>query len=101
MAPSGSGGVLRNVHVHWVNPWVVVTTLARFLSFASFEVVRFIATDGPKRIEFFQRHVWLAPLAAIVGVAGVVHPLWMLVDWARRSRWPAAPPAPRGRVLGL
>src|SRR5262249_22400572 len=30
---SGSGGVLRNIHVHWVSPWIIVTTLARFLSF--------------------------------------------------------------------
>src|SRR5580765_3793731 len=27
---AGSGGVLRNLHPHWVNPWIIVTTLARF-----------------------------------------------------------------------
>jgi len=99
-AVTGSGGVLRNVHVHWVNPWVVVTTLARFLSFASLEINRFIATDGPKRIEFFQRHLWLAPLAVVVGVIGLVQPLWMLVDWARSpTRWPEAETAERWRTL--
>jgi hypothetical protein len=93
---TGSGGVLRNIHVHVENPWSIVTTLARFLSFASLEVNRFIATDGPKRLEFFQRHVWLAPLAVIVGVIGVIQPLWMLVDWARSPRrWPE--PATRTR----
>ena len=50
---AGSGGVLRNLHPHWVNPWIIVTTLARFLSFASLEISRFIATDGAKRLEFF------------------------------------------------
>jgi hypothetical protein len=95
-ATTGSGGVLRNIQVHAVNPWIVVTTLARFFSFASLEIVRFIATDGAKRLEFFQRHPWLAPLAALVFVAGVVQPLWMLVDWLWTGRrWPE--PATRGR----
>jgi len=44
---TGSGGVLRNIHVHAENPWIIVTTFARFLSFASLEINRFIATDGP------------------------------------------------------
>jgi len=86
-ASAGSGGVVRNVHVHFVNPWILVTTIARLLSFASLEINRFVATDGPKRLEFFQRHLWLAPLAIVVGAAGVVQPLWMVVDWARPARW--------------
>ena len=83
---AGSGGVLRNIHMHGENPWTLVTTLARFLSFASLEINRFVATDGPKRLEFFQRHLWLAPLAAFVLVAGLVQPLWMLIDFVRSPR---------------
>ena len=97
----GSGSVARNVHVHGVNPWIVVTTLARFLSFASLEINRFIATDGPKRLEFFQRHLWLAPLAIVVGVAGIVQPLWMLVDWARPARWPEPSTRRRWQTMRL
>jgi hypothetical protein len=86
---AGSGGVGRNLHIHAVSPWIVVTTLARFFSFASLEVSRFIGTDGAKRFELFQRHLWLVPAAAIVWLAGVVQPLWMAVDWLRPSRiWP-------------
>src|SRR5258707_5089789 len=84
---TGSGGVLRNIHVHAENPWIIVTTFARFLSFASLEINRFIATDGPKRLVFFQRPLWLAPLAVVVGAIGLIQPVWMLIDWAR-SRWP-------------
>jgi len=97
---AGTGGVGRNLHPHFVNPWILVTTLARMFSFASLEIARFIATDGPKRLEFFQRHLWLAPAAAIVWVLGVVQPLWMLIDIVRSSsRWPASLPRPQWVVL--
>ena len=83
---SGHGGTGRNLTFHVVNPWIFVTTLARLLSFASLEIVRFISTDSAKRLAFFERHLWLAPLAAIVWVAGVLQPLWMLVELIRRRR---------------
>jgi hypothetical protein len=86
---AGSGGVGRNLHLSVVNPSMALTTLARLLSFASLEINRFIATDGAKRLEFFQRHVWLIPLAAIVWIVGIVQPVWMLVEVVRSpSRWP-------------
>jgi hypothetical protein len=97
---AGSGGVLRNVHPHWVSPWIIVTTLARLLSFASLEISRFIGTDGAKRLEFFQRHVWLAPAAVVVWCIGVLQPLWMCVDWWRPVRqWPPSIPRPQWRAL--
>jgi hypothetical protein len=97
---SGSGGVFRNIRIHWVSPWIVVTTLARFLSFASLEISRFIGTDGAKRLEFFQRHVWLAPAAVIVWAVGLLQPLWMGVDACRPSRqWPPAIPRPQWKIL--
>ncbi len=85
---AGSGGIGRNLHVSFINPSVAVTTMARLLSFASLEINRFIATDGAKRLEFFTRHPWLIPLAAIVWFVGIVQPLWMLVEMCRSSaRW--------------
>lgn len=81
---AGDGGTLRNLHLHFVNPWVLVTTLARFLSFASLEVNRFIGTDGAKRVEFFGRHLWLAPMGALVWLAGTIQPLWLLSEIFRR-----------------
>jgi hypothetical protein len=88
---AGSGGVTRNLHPHWVNPWIIATTLARFLSFASLEISRFIATDGAKRLEFFARHLWLAPAAIAVWIIGLAQPVRMFVDGCRpRRQWPAA-----------
>ena len=67
--------------------------MARILSFGSLEIARFIATDGAKRLEFFQRHLWLAPPAIAVAILGTVQPLWMLVDGFRPARqWPEAMP---------
>jgi hypothetical protein len=84
---AGGGGTARNIRPHWVNPWMAVTTLARFFSFASFEIARFIAPDTGKRLVLFLRHLWLAPLALIVWIAGVWQPLWMVREWCR-SRSP-------------
>jgi hypothetical protein len=97
---AGSGGVLRNIHPHWVSPWIIATTLARFLSFSSLEIARFIETDGAKRLEFFQRHLWLAPAAAAVWLIGAVQPIWMFVDACRPHRpWPASLPQPQWNAL--
>jgi hypothetical protein len=97
---AGTGGVLRNLHPHGVNPWVAVTTLARFLSFASLEISRFITTDGAKRLEFFQRHLWLAPAAVVLSLAGVVQPFLMSAAGCRSaSRWPASLPRSQWIVL--
>jgi hypothetical protein len=96
----GSGRVLRNIHPHFVSPVVIGTTLARFLSFASLEISRFIGTDGAKRLEFFQRHLALAPLAIVVALVGFIHPLWMAIDACRPARrWPASLPRTRWRAL--
>jgi hypothetical protein len=97
---AGSGGVSRNLHPHWVNPWIIVTTLARVLSFASLEISRFIGTDGAKRLEFFGRHLWLIPLAAVVWALGLVQPLWMAIDACRpRRQWPETMPKQKWAAL--
>src|SRR5207249_2736095 len=80
------GGAARNIHLHAISPVMILSSLARFLSFASLEINRFIATDGAKRVEFFRHHLWLIPFAAVVWIAGIVQPLWMLVELLRRRR---------------
>ena len=81
----GFGGTQANLHFHLVSPFVALSTLARFLSFASLEVNRFVATDEGKRLVFFERRVWLVPFALPVIVAGLVQPFWMLREWFRTS----------------
>ena len=81
----GMGGTGANVQLHIVSPVVALSTLARFFSFASFEVNRFVATDEGKRLVFFERRLWLVPLALPVVAAGLVQPFWMLREWFRGS----------------
>ena len=93
--PGGfSGGTARNLHMHLVSPSVLLTTAGRFLAFASLEVIRFIGTDTAKRVVFVSRHLWIAPLLAVVWAVGIVHPLFMVWQWFRRRHpdrgdWPA------------
>ena len=81
----GMGGTGANLHLHIVSPFVALSTLARFFSFASLEVNRFVATDEAKRLTFFERRLWLVPFAVPVVVAGLVQPFWMLREWFRTS----------------
>jgi hypothetical protein len=82
---AGSGGTAHNLHLHWRNPLTTLTTTtARFLSFASLEVPRFLATGSPKQIVFLQQHLWLVPIAGLVGALGIVHPVWMAITAFRR-----------------
>src|SRR5262245_28166112 len=80
----GTGGTLRNLRPHWVNPWIAVTTLARLFSFASLEIWRFMETDDGKRMMFLLRHLWIAPLAVVVWLASLWQPFWMAREWFRR-----------------
>jgi hypothetical protein len=81
----GSGGALTNLSVHFVPPDRLVTTLAQFFSFASLEINRFVANDNAKRLTFIANHPWIAPLAAVVLLAGLAQPLWMLASMFRRG----------------
>jgi hypothetical protein len=80
--------------MHWVGFEAMLSTVARFLSFASLEVAQFIGTDTAKRVMFALVHLWIVPLLAIVWVAGLAQPVWMAWTWfARRhparAEWPA------------
>jgi hypothetical protein len=85
----GSGGAATNLYFHAVSPDRLLVTLAQFFSFASLEINRFVATDNAKRLMVLVDHPWIAPLAVIVLVAGLVQPVWMLVSAFRREARPS------------
>jgi len=89
----GSGGTLNNLHPHAVNPRIALDVTARLFSFPSLEIWRFMATDDGKRQMFLLRHLWLAPFAVVVWLAGIWQPFWMVREWFRReSRYAAWQP---------
>lgn len=82
----GAGETLRTVHLQWVGPWTLLTITAQFLSFASFEVNRFLGLSNALRLTLFLDHPWLGPLAVVVGAVGVLQPLVMVVLCFRPSK---------------
>jgi len=81
---SGSGDTVRNLLWQWRSPWILVKTVARFLSFPSLEVNRFVGTDAT-RVIFIEKHGPIVPLLVVVAIAGIVQPLWMAVLWFKRQ----------------
>jgi hypothetical protein len=87
----GSGDTARNFQWYWRSPWILLKTVARFLSFPSLEVNRFVGTDAT-RVVFIEEHWPIVPLLIIVAVAGLVQPVWMAALWFKRQSrsagWP-------------
>lgn len=89
----GAGHVGGVVTFHMQTAFGLVTTAARVLSFASFELNRFLGLSRADRLLMLWRNPWVVPFALVVFLAGVVQPLWMFVTAFRRSRgdrgdWP-------------
>ncbi len=59
--------------------------LGRFLSFASFELPRFIGGNNGTRWQFMERHLWLVPVVVFVGLAGLLQPAALVALWFRRE----------------
>jgi hypothetical protein len=88
------GGTEDSLLIHWRNPvTTLVNTIGRMLSFASFEVGRFIrSAGGGNPIVLLSERWWLVPIAGVVWIAGIVHPVWMAATAFRRrsplGEWP-------------
>ena len=80
-----AGHVEGAVAFHKQNPFELVTTAARVLSFASFEVSRFIGMSTAERLLVLLRHPLVAVAVIPVAIAGVLHPIWMAVSAFRRA----------------
>ena len=67
---------------HFLN---IFTILARFLSFSSFEMPRFLGDHTPQRIAFLLRAPWLLLPALFLLVVGWLQPLAQLVLWFKKE----------------
>jgi hypothetical protein len=92
----------RNLTVHLESPFDI---LARFLSFASFEIAPLIGRDTTARLAFVREYPWIAPIVLLLIAVGVVQPVAMvLISVFGRQRHTPGWPAMRGlcfATLGL
>ncbi len=93
---SEAGRTQHNIHFAALGPLDLVSTLARFLSFACYEMPRFVGLDSASRLYFFAAHPWLAPLAFFLAVVGFAQPLALVALSFRRVH-----PHPEWRTVKL
>jgi len=72
-----SGNLLRDLNI-------VEGVLGRFLSFASFELPRFLGKDTASRLAFLRAAPWLVPFAVFLTLLGIAQALALLVLWFKR-----------------
>jgi hypothetical protein len=75
-----------NAQFHVLGPSTAVTILARFLSFPSFELNRFLGLDTAGRLTFLSRNPWLVPPALVLGLIGFVQPVVLALLWFGRRK---------------
>lgn len=85
----GLGGMGSTVQVNEGNLTkhlnVVEGILGWFLSFASFEMARFLGPHTVQRLAFVKRHLWLSPAILFLLVVGILQPVAMLVLWFKKN----------------
>jgi hypothetical protein len=64
---------------------IVEGVLGRFLSFASFELPRFIGANTAARLAFLKQNPWLIPFVVFLTLAGILQCIAMLVLWFRKE----------------
>src|SRR2546421_3316261 len=71
-----------NVLRYWNIPEGI---LGRFLSFASYELPRFIGDNTATRLAFMKNNPWLIPFIIFLGIVGILQPVAMIVLWFRKK----------------
>lgn len=82
---SGSGGTTGAVRLNAENATALWGVVNRTLSFASFEVARFVGGHTRERVEFLRAEPWLAPLALLLFAVGVAQVAALLGSWLLRT----------------
>jgi hypothetical protein len=86
-----AGGAGTAVGFNPVNFQAFFVILARFFSFPSFEVPRFLGFNTALRVEFFKAAPWLIPPGLFLLVLGFIQPFFLLIaGWFKDGRHPGA-----------
>jgi hypothetical protein len=67
---------------------IVEGVLGRFLSFASFELPRFLGDNTATRLAFLKAYPWLIPFAAFLTIVGILQTISLVIFWFRRNHQP-------------
>jgi len=83
---AGSGGTATVVRLNAENATALWGILVRSLSFASFEVARFLGPHTEDRLTLLRTAPWLAPFALFLLCVGVAQVAALVVFWFARRR---------------
>jgi hypothetical protein len=72
---AGTGDAGANIQVNWQNVQQVITLISRYLSFASYELPRFLGPNTPARLELVKQYWPLAPFFVFLLVTGLLQPV--------------------------
>lgn len=75
---------LNSKHL-WRNLNIVEGVLGRFVSFASFELPRFIGPNTAARLAFMRQNLWLVPFVVFLTLVGILQCVALLVLWFRKN----------------
>jgi hypothetical protein len=65
---------------------IVEGVLGRFLSFASFELPRFIGPNTAARVAFMKQNPWLIPFVIFLTLTGILQSVALFILWFRRKQ---------------
>jgi hypothetical protein len=84
----GSGNTTEVIHFSPENLMrhanIVEGVLGRFLSFASYEVPRFIGNNTDARLAFVKENLWLTPIVGFLTLFGILQSIALFLLWFRR-----------------
>ena len=77
----GTGGTEKNIIFNISNFKNIFIILARFLSFAAFEVPYVLGPDTASRVAVVKNHIWMAPFTIFLLPAGIIQVLYYIYSF--------------------
>jgi len=81
----GNKSLTANVILNHKNMLAVLDVLFRYLSFASFELSRFMGPDTATRVSFIKGHMYMSPFFVFCGLVGLLQILLMILGFFKKK----------------
>lgn len=79
------GNSSSNIVFNPTNLEEIFTVFIRILSFASFEVTRFLGSNTTERLNFAATYYWSIPFIIIVSLVGIAQVCWMIIYGLKKT----------------